>query len=97
MNEEDQAVSKRNLCKGCVESVMVTEEVIQELVKETEEDLSVIVSDEVYSERLKICESCPSLQYGTTCAHSGSIVRYRAKFKNKSCPFAQKAKWEKVG
>jgi Family of unknown function (DUF6171) len=90
------AVSKQNLCKGCVESVMVTEEVIQELVKETEEDLSVIVSDEVYSERLKICESCPSLQYGTTCAHSGCIVRIRAKFKNKSCPFAGKPKWEKV-
>jgi hypothetical protein len=91
------AVSKQNLCKGCVESVMVTEEVIQELVKETEEDLTVIVSDEVYSERLMICESCPSLQYGTTCAHSGCIVRYRAKFKNKSYPSAQKAKWEKVG
>jgi hypothetical protein len=90
------AVSKQNLCKGCVESVMVTEEIIQELIKETEEDLSVIVSDEIYSERLKICGNCPSLQYGTTCAHSGCIVRIRAKFKNKSCPFAGKPKWEKV-
>jgi hypothetical protein len=89
-------VSERNLCKGCVDSVIVTEEVIQELVKETEEDLSVIVSDEVYAARLKICGCCPSLQYGTTCAHSGCIVRYRAKFKHKSCPNAGKPKWEKV-
>jgi hypothetical protein len=80
-----------------VDSVIVTEEIIQELVKETEENLSVIVSDEVYQSRLKICENCPSLKYGTTCAHSGCIVRYRAKFKHKSCPFAGKPKWEKVG
>jgi Family of unknown function (DUF6171) len=89
-------VSGKSLCKGCVESVIVTEEVIHELIKEAEEDLSVIVSDEVYQARLKICETCPSLQYGTTCAHSGCIVRYRAKFKNKSCPFAGNPRWEKV-
>lgn len=89
-------MKEKSLCKGCVESVLVTEEVIQELVNEAEEDSSVIVSDEVYQARLKTCESCPSLQYGTTCAHSGCIVRYRAKFKNKSCPFAGKPKWEKV-
>jgi hypothetical protein len=89
-------VKEKSLCKGCVESVLVTEEVIQELVNEAEEDSSVIVSDEVYQARLKTCESCPSLHYGTTCAHSGCIVRYRAKFKNKSCPFAGKPKWEKV-
>jgi hypothetical protein len=89
-------VSEKSLCKGCIESVIVTEDVIDELVKEAEEDGSVIVSDEVYEARLKICENCPSFQYGTTCAHSGCIVRYRAKFKNKSCPFAGKPKWEKV-
>lgn len=63
---------------------------------ETAEDLSVIVSDEVYASRLKICGNCSSLQYGTTCVHSGCIVRYRAKFKNKSCPFAGKPKWDNV-
>lgn len=73
-------MGERSLCKGCVDSVIVTEEVIDELVKEAEEDKSKVVSEEVYIARLKICESCPSLQYGTTCAHSGCIVRYRAKF-----------------
>ncbi|MEY2191532.1 DUF6171 family protein [Neobacillus sp. BF23-41] len=89
-------MSEKGICKGCVESVIVTEEVIQELVKETEEDLSVIVSDVVYKARLTICKNCPSLQYGTTCAHSGCIVRFRAKFKNKGCPFAGNPKWDKV-
>jgi hypothetical protein len=89
-------MSGKSLCKGCVESVMVTEEVIEELIKEAEEKPTLIVSEEVYQERLTLCETCSSLQYGTTCAHSGCIVRYRAKFKNKSCPFAGKPKWEKV-
>jgi ABC-type uncharacterized transport system ATPase subunit len=90
-------VNNQNLCKGCLDGVMVSEEVIEELVRETEEeDPSVIVSEDIYEARLKICESCPSLQYGTTCAHSGSIVHYRAKFKNKSCPFVGKPKWDKV-
>ena len=89
-------MNQKSLCKGCVESVIVTEEIIQELVKEADENPAVIVSDEVYQARLKTCASCPSLQYGTTCVHSGCIVRYRAKFKNKSCPFAGKPKWDQV-
>jgi hypothetical protein len=89
-------VSKRNPCKGCVDSVIVTEEVIQELVRDTEENAMLIVSEEVYQARISACESCDSLRYGTTCAHSGCIVRYRAKFKNKSCPFSGKPKWDKV-
>ncbi|MCM3691542.1 DUF6171 family protein [Neobacillus niacini] len=89
-------MTEKSLCRGCSDSVIVTEEVIEELVKETEEDLSVIVSDDVYEARLKICNSCSSLRYGTTCALSGSIVRYRAKFKNKACPLAGNPKWEKV-
>jgi hypothetical protein len=88
-------MSQREFCKGCLETVIVSEEVIEELEKEAEEDLSIIVSADMYELRLQICQSCPALKYGTTCAHSGSIVRYRAKFKNKSCPMPGKARWEK--
>ncbi|MCM3601850.1 DUF6171 family protein [Robertmurraya korlensis] len=89
-------MSEKSLCKGCVESVIVSEEVIEELILEAEEQASLIVSEEVYKERLQICEECPSLKYESTCAYSGCIVRYRAKFKNKGCPYAGKPKWEKV-
>jgi len=89
-------MNERNLCKSCMESVRVTEEVIEELVKEAEEESTKMVSQEVYETRLKICEGCASLQYGTTCAHSGGIVHYGAKFKEKSCPFPGKSKWQKV-
>lgn len=90
-------MSEKNICKSCLESVIVTEDVIQELIMETEEDLSKIVSVDVYEARLKICGGCPSLLYGTTCSYSGSIVRYRAKFKSKSCPYPGGPKWLEFG
>ncbi|WP_121610886.1 hypothetical protein [Mesobacillus foraminis] len=86
-------MNKPALCKGCAESVIVTEEVIQELVEEARENPSKIVSEEIYTVRLAACEACQSLQYGTTCAHSGCIVRYRAMFKNKKCPSPSSPKW----
>lgn len=51
------------------------------------------VTEEVYQERLAICMVCPSLQYGTTCMHSGSIVYYRAMLKDKRCPYPSGGKW----
>lgn len=88
-------MSQRESCKGCLETVIVSEDVIEELIKEAEEDLSRIVSENIYKQRIEICKGCTFLLYGTTCAHSGSIVRYRAKFKNKSCSMPGKVKWEK--
>jgi hypothetical protein len=89
-------MADKGFCKGCLESVLVSEEVIQQLVMEAEEDPSKIVSDEIYEGRLKHCNRCRFLQYETTCALSGCIVRYRAKFKNKSCPNIEKPKWDRV-
>jgi Rieske Fe-S protein len=89
-------MSDKGFCKGCLESVIVSEEVIQQLVLEAEEDPSQIVSDEIYEYRLMHCNSCRFLQYETTCSHSGCIVRYRAKFKNKGCPNIEKTRWDKV-
>ncbi|MFP7469386.1 DUF6171 family protein [Niallia taxi] len=87
---------QKNECKGCVESVIVSEEVIEELLKEAAETPEKLVLDSVYQERLSICRDCTSLQYGTTCAYSGCIVRYRAKFKRKACPNIGNPKWSKV-
>lgn len=88
-----KTMTDKGSCKGCLESVIVSEEVIQELILEAEENPSKIVSDEIYMDRLRHCSHCPFLQYETTCAHSGCIVRYRAKFKNKSCPNIGEPKW----
>jgi hypothetical protein len=86
-------MNKRNQCRNCVESVRVTDEIIQELLKETVEDTTNIVSDEDYENRLKDCKSCPSLLYGTTCSHNGFIVQYKARIKNSSCPMPSSPRW----
>ena len=83
-------------CKGCLESVVVSDKVIQQLVNEAEEDITNMISDDIFEARLKECNSCPSLLYGTTCAYCGCIVHYRAKFKNKNCPNTEKPRWDKV-
>ena len=83
-------------CKGCIETVIVSEEVIQELVKEADESPAFIVTDEIYENRLRECKSCSALQYGTTCGYGGFIVNFQAKFKQKSCPNPEIVKWEKV-
>ncbi|MBM7553149.1 DUF6171 family protein [Thalassobacillus pellis] len=80
-------------CKGCSESVKVTEESIQQSLSDIQIKKSQTVSEHVYQERLSKCNTCSSLQYGTTCMHCGCLVRYRAKFKNKSCPYPGEAKW----
>ena len=83
-------------CKGCKETVIVSDAVIQKLVIEAEEDPSLIVTDEIYETRLKECNNCTALQYGTTCRYGGFIVNYQAKFKQKSCPNPDITKWSKV-
>ena len=89
-------MAAKTFCKSCLDTVMVSEEVIQELVREADEDISKIVTSEIYSARLTQCSSCEFLQYGTTCSYSGCIVRYRAKFKNKGCPHTGKPKWDRM-
>ena len=89
-------MADKTFCKSCLDTVMVSEEVIQELVREADEEISKIVTNEIYSARLTQCSSCEFLQYGTTCSYSGCIVRYRTKFKNKGCPHTGKPKWDRM-
>ncbi|MBS4223262.1 DUF6171 family protein [Lederbergia citrea] len=81
------------LCKGCTGSVIVSDEVLEDMLLDAKQRGLNLVQDQIYEERLRICNSCPSLQYGTTCMHSGSLVRYRAKIAESNCPFPHGAKW----
>ncbi|THF81699.1 DUF6171 family protein [Cohnella fermenti] len=73
-------------CKGCSASVRIDDESIRRMVEKVSRIGELCVADEVYEERLSRCYACPSLQYGTTCAHCGCIVQVRAKLKDKTCP-----------
>ena len=89
MNTLDQD----NLCKGCSASVWVSIDETYEKLKKTFIDEAQAASKEVYQERLKICKSCPSLEYGTTCHHCGCLVHARAIGKDSYCPFPGQQKW----
>ncbi|QDP39107.1 DUF6171 family protein [Radiobacillus deserti] len=80
-------------CKGCSQSVFVSNEYIQKQVEEQLELETNIVDDKVYEKRLTQCKECPSLLYDTTCAHCGCFVLFRAKLAYKTCPYPAGAKW----
>ncbi|MEK3888221.1 DUF6171 family protein [Bacillus sp. FSL K6-3431] len=82
-----------NLCKGCTESVIVADEVLEDMVLDAVRAGKMIVPDFIYEKRLLLCRSCPSLQYGTTCKHSGGLVHYQAKIATSKCPFPHDPKW----
>jgi len=81
------------LCKGCSASVWVSIDDSYEKLKQTLLDKAQAASKEVYKERLKICKSCPSLVYDTTCSHCGCLVHARALAKDSYCPYPGQQKW----
>ncbi|KHD84140.1 DUF6171 family protein [Heyndrickxia ginsengihumi] len=72
-------------CKGCLESLVVSKKKIQQLISNYAEDQSVIVSDEIYESRLRLCHECSSLINGTTRQYCGCFVQFKAKFPDKHC------------
>ena len=84
---------KDDACKGCSASVHVTDAQIERVLAKLALHPGDCVGDDRYAARLAACDSCPSLQYGTTCAHCGCFVRVRAKLAAKSCPRPGGSRW----
>lgn len=83
----------RDDCKGCQRDVSVTDEPLIYYSDSSIEDQGKYVNEDLYQKRVQICLDCSSLQYGTTCRHSGVLIGYKAKQKNKRCPMPGAAKW----
>ncbi|WP_100406327.1 hypothetical protein [Bacillus solitudinis] len=83
-------------CKGCTGGVSISSDPVIYYSDPLLEDSSEFVNENVLKERLDLCLNCTSLQYGTTCMHSGALVSFRAKLKNKGCPFPGSPKWESI-
>lgn len=83
----------RDGCKGCSASVHVTDEQLERVLRKLALHPDSCVSDNQYEARLGSCEACPSLQYGTTCAHCGCFIQVRAKLSDKDCPHPSGSKW----
>jgi len=80
-------------CKGCLNTVIVSSEEVEQLVNEQLQLETDLVDDDIYEKRLEICKNCPSLAYDTTCSHCGCFVQYRAKLAYKHCPYPSGARW----
>lgn len=80
-------------CKGCSASVHVEDAQIRRILASLARHPEACVEDNVYSDRLSSCQSCPDLAYGTTCLHCGCFVAVRAKFRDKHCPMPGGARW----
>ncbi|HLU23808.1 hypothetical protein [Lederbergia graminis] len=81
------------VCKSCTHNVHISASDIANMLDDAVQNGIDLVSEEVYQERLGICRNCPSLQYGTTCMHSGSLVEYRAKIPESKCPKPNDRRW----
>jgi hypothetical protein len=93
INKVDNEVDKRK-CKACSTSVRITNDAISEMINTIiNSNQFEIADDKSYNYRLEQCLSCNYLQYDTTCMQCGCIVHVRAKLKNSTCPYPQKAKW----
>jgi len=80
-------------CKGCLNSVIVSSEEVEELINEQLQLETDLVDDDLYDNRLEICKSCLSLAYDTTCSYCGCFVQFRAKLAYKHCPYPDGARW----
>ena len=80
-------------CRGCSASVRLAPgEVERILAGYLADHPAALVDEATYARRLSLCNTCPDLQYGTTCRHCGCLVAVRAKLAEKTCPAAP-ARW----
>ncbi|GAF63159.1 hypothetical protein BTS2_0050 [Bacillus sp. TS-2] len=82
---------EEKVCKGCESSVTVEKKDLIRLLGSIPSDK--MSSNTVYEKRVSTCLGCEALLYGTTCKFSGMIVFYKAKQKEKRCPYPQNGKW----
>lgn len=74
-------------CKGCSATVRLAPGEVERILSAyLRENPGPLVADAEYARRLEVCDTCPDLQYGTTCRHCGCLVAVRGKLAEKGCP-----------
>lgn len=83
-----------NECKGCITNVHLSKEEVEKLFGDMIKVRNIkTVSEDVYTERLSICNNCSALEYGTTCKYCGCLIRIKTKIQNTKCPYPFDPKW----
>ena len=69
--------------KNNLAAMDMSPELIAEIV--AQESVADYVGDEIYAERLKICNNCEKLVGGMTCQNCGCFVQFRARHLAAAC------------
>ncbi|GIO67960.1 DUF6171 family protein [Paenibacillus cookii] len=85
--------AKRGACKGCGPEYQVNDEYIQRVLSHPMFSSEHCVPEEVYQQRLAICQACPKLQDGISCSVCGCIIPVAAKLKARGCPLPGGGLW----
>jgi hypothetical protein len=72
-----------------------TPEQIAVLVAEIKIDPALAAEEEVYRERLGVCDECEALAEGVLCAHCGCFILFRARPLKSNCPHPEGDKWKR--
>jgi len=81
-------------CRGCSASVHLPEIEVERVVAAYAQRHPYDVADDAtYRHRLGECARCEHLRFGTTCGHSGALVRARARAASKDCPLPGGSRW----
>lgn len=80
-------------CKGCSGSVHITDSEIEAEVRRVVGSGVPLTDRDLYEKRLKACDICEQLIYGTTCMSCGCIVKVRALNALRICPHASGSRW----
>lgn len=83
----------RDKCFACNGNVHITDEEIEKEIKRVIDSGVPLTKRDQYEKRLKVCNSCEQLRYGTTCMNCGCIVRVRALNALRICPYSSGSKW----
>lgn len=80
-------------CFKCQGNVHILNEEIEKDIKRVINSGVPLTKEGQYEKRLKVCNGCEQLIYGTTCMSCGCIVRVRALNALRICPHSLGSKW----
>jgi hypothetical protein len=83
----------KNKCNVCPADVHISADEIDFAIKTVIESGVPLAGKEQYENRLKTCDACDQLVYGTTCMSCGCLVKARALNALRICPHESGSKW----
>lgn len=91
---DNGAVNKMTApCLHCEAQVLPSEKELEVLVKTMEISENELTPQEIYRERLDICNECEYLQENVVCRECGCYVKIRALYRDNQCPNPYGRKW----